>query len=140
MSLKVQFKITKFTAMEDLNFKNIFNPKVVIFRDKSGICEILEDILFLDVDDFYEPFMEWINNYLDKNDNLTLVFKLFYFNTICSKRILDLILLLGDFIKKGKKIDINWYIYDNDEDIELEVLDFTLLTSVDIKLIHVNSE
>lgn len=76
---------------------------------------------------FYTPVINWIarfendlsliNNQKENNQPKVFVFNLEYFNSISSKYILDIILLLKDFVLKGNKIGIEWHFSKLDVDM-----------------------
>ena len=89
-------------------------PKVLL--DKSnGIFEISGRSLPEDSAEFFQPVLDWINDYsLDPNETTDFTFKLEYFNTASSKLILDVLSALEDI--EGAKII--WYFHEDDEDME----------------------
>jgi len=64
--------------------------------------------------DFYNPILDWIEEYSKNPNNETIVdFKLEYFNTASAKQIAKVLLKLLE-ISKNAKVKINWY-YDKDD-------------------------
>jgi len=73
---------------------------------------------------FYAPVIKWLNEYdnyitenAGKSQPLTFAFKLDYFNSSSAKYIMDIMLLLKNFIQKAHKIDIEWHYDNRDEDM-----------------------
>lgn len=123
--------------MENIQFKgykDVFYYPDIDFDAQRGICEISGESFIEDSVQFYTPYIEWIRNYLTNNQNLTINFKLTYFNTSSSKRILDILKLVKEFINKGREITVNWHFLIDDEDIMMEVEDFAIITGVEINI------
>jgi len=64
--------------------------------------------------DFYNPILDWLQEYSKNPNNETIIqFKLEYFNTASAKQIAKVLLKLLE-ISKNAKVKINWY-YDKDD-------------------------
>jgi hypothetical protein len=93
-------------------------PGVKLDKEKS-IFEFNGKSLPEDVVSFYNPIMDWLDEYADQLNNVTEVkFRLDYFNTASSKMILDILLKLEEFQDTGKEVRIKWYYAEDDEDME----------------------
>jgi len=67
---------------------------------------------------FYDQLFEWIYFYcLEPSEVTTLDIELEYFNSGSSKALLHILRALVDIAKKGKKLSINWYYEEGDDDI-----------------------
>lgn len=72
-----------------------------------------------DVTAFYDPILDWLENYAENaNDSTTFVFKMEYFNTASSKMILDIMLKLEEIHEEGNGVLVKWYFREDDEDME----------------------
>jgi hypothetical protein len=93
-------------------------PNVILDKD-NGVFEISGRSLPEDVAAFYEPILEWLEEYADNPLDKTIFnFKLEYFNTASSKLLLDVLLKLEDMFDDGKDIMVRWHYPDDDEDME----------------------
>ncbi len=93
-------------------------PNVILDKD-NGLFEISGRSLPEDVAAFYEPILEWLEEYADSPlDKTVFNFKLEYFNTASSKLLLDVLLKLEDMFDDGKEIMVRWHYPDDDEDME----------------------
>lgn len=91
----------------------------VILDAESAIFEISGRSLPEDVTSFYEPILNWLDEYADSaNEKTVFTFKLVYFNTASSKLLLDILMKLEELYENGKDILIKWYFPDDDEDME----------------------
>ncbi len=90
----------------------------VILDESSGRIEFSGRSLPEDVEEVYDPILEWIDKYIEKPKPQThLIFRFDYFNTASSKKILDIIDKMKIVIANGNDLKIDWYYVDNDEDM-----------------------
>ncbi|RLD69191.1 MAG: nuclear pore complex subunit [Bacteroidetes bacterium] len=93
-------------------------PNIILDKD-NGIFEISGRSLPEDVAAFYEPILEWLEDYTENPlDKTVFNFKLEYFNTASSKLLLDVLLKLEDMYDDGKEVLVRWHYPDDDEDME----------------------
>ena len=72
-----------------------------------------------DVVAFYDPILEWLEEYSSSPLSKTVFnFKLEYFNTASSKLLLDILLKLEDIHDDGNEVLVKWHFPDDDEDME----------------------
>lgn len=122
--------------MENIYIQKTPNTPEVIFDYDNGKFEMSGRSIPEDSLDFYEPLMEWAQEYVQAPKNHTYLYmKLEYFNTSSSKCLLDLLDIFAKIYDSDKQIDINWYYKDYDEDILETGQDFMEVLGVDINLI-----
>mgnify|MGYP004447805553 FL=1 len=93
-------------------------PKVVLDAD-SKTFEISGRSLPEDVVAFYDPILEWIDEYAQNPlDKTVFNFKLEYFNTASSKLLLDVLLKLEEMYNVGHDVLVKWHYPDDDEDMQ----------------------
>lgn len=101
-------------------------PKIILDKN-NGIFEISGRSLPEDSAEFYQPILDWLDEYgANPNPETVFIFKLEYFNTASSKLILDI-------LSKLETIDsttINWYFHEDDEDMEEAGTEFSELVEV----------
>ncbi len=66
---------------------------------------------------FFEPLFAALERFFTENRALEVNFKLNYFNTSSSKRLLDLLELLEKRVRLGGKVVVIWHYRADDEDI-----------------------
>ena len=95
-------------------------PNVVLDASSDPpVLEISGRSLPEDVTAFYDPILEWLDEYAERIDKKTVMdFKLSYFNTASSKLLLDVLLKLEDMYDNGKDVLVRWHYPDDDEDME----------------------
>ncbi|BDC99623.1 DUF1987 domain-containing protein [Persicobacter psychrovividus] len=101
--------------MNIINLEGAEDTPKIILDKTNGIFEISGRSLPEDSQGFYQPILDWIEEYgKDPNPSTEFIFKLEYFNTASSKLILDVLSALED-------IDgavIQWYYLEDDEDMQ----------------------
>ncbi len=95
-------------------------PQVILDANPNNpIMEISGRSLPEDVVSFYEPILEWLEEYSESPLEKTILnIKLEYFNTASSKLLLDILLKLEDMADDGKDVLVRWHFPDDDEDME----------------------
>jgi hypothetical protein len=93
-------------------------PNIVLDKDNE-IFEISGRSLPEDVSTFYEPILNWLDEYAENPNSKTVFsFKLVYFNTASSKLLLDILMKLEDLYENGNDVLIKWYYPEDDEDMQ----------------------
>ncbi len=105
--------------MQVIKIKGSDDTPQVILDKEEGIFEISGRSLPEDVVAFYDPILEWLDDYAEEPNTKTVFdFKLEYFNTASSKLILDILLKLEDMADEGHDVLVRWHFPDDDEDME----------------------
>ena len=95
-----------------------YTPKVE-FDPQSGILFLEGKSLPENVLSFYQPILDWIENYIVEAKNETKVIcNLDYINTTSSKLILDILIRLKKLETQGKSAKVEWHYDEDDEDIK----------------------
>jgi len=81
---------------------------------------------------FYNPVLEWLDSYYQGSPASETIFdiKLEYFNTASSKLVLDLFMKLEEYTSQGNATKVNWYYYEDDEDMQEAGEEFAELVEV----------
>jgi len=104
--------------MSVINIEHTETTPKVIFNKETGVFIIEGKTLPENVNQFYEPLLDWLTDYINNPNNETILnLKLEYINTASSKAIFSIFLKLEKLIEKGKKAKIIWYYADDDEDM-----------------------
>jgi len=105
--------------MEVIKIKGTDDTPSVILDKENEIFEISGRSLPEDVTSFYEPILNWLDEYAESPNSKTVFsFKLVYFNTASSKLLLDILMKLEEMYENGNDILIKWYYPEDDEDME----------------------
>jgi hypothetical protein len=105
--------------MEVMKIAGTDDTPSVILDAASDLFEIAGRSLPEDVAAFYNPILEWMDQY-NQNPKAKTVFnfKLIYFNTASSKMLLDILMKLEDLHKTGKDVVVKWHYPEDDEDMK----------------------
>ena len=105
--------------METIKIQGTEDTPKIILDSENEVMEISGRSLPEDVSSFYEPVINWLNEYAEKpNKKTVLNFKLTYFNTASSKLLLDILMKLEEMHEKGHDVLIRWHYPEDDEDME----------------------
>lgn len=87
------------------------------------------------IDIYYTPVLEWISEYmLSPNQRTEIVFKMEYFNTASSKKLLEILVDLEQLLDKNKEVVVKWYYSEDDDDMRSAGRKFKQLTRLPIEL------
>jgi hypothetical protein len=104
--------------METIKIQGTEDTPKIILDAENDILEISGRSLPEDVSSFYEPVLNWLNEYAENPNKKTVFnFKLTYFNTASSKLLLDILMKLEEMHEKGNEILIRWHYPEDDEDM-----------------------
>jgi len=110
-------------------------PNVTLDKD-SGLFVIQGKCLPEDVKSFFNPIIEWFDDYLmDPNDNTSIVLDFEYFNTASSKMILIILSKLRDIQKMGKSVGVTWKFPQYDVELEEAGEEFSDLLNIPFSLV-----
>lgn len=91
----------------------------VVLDAENGIFELSGKSMPEDVNDFYEPIMEWLNEYKESpNPTTEFLFRMNYFNSASSKYFHDIMTTLQEIETKGFAVKVLWYHDEDDEAME----------------------
>lgn len=104
--------------METIKIQGTEDTPKIMLDAENEIMEISGRSLPEDVSSFYEPVLNWLNEYAENPNKKTVFnFKLTYFNTASSKLLLDILMKLEEMHEKGNDILIRWHFPEDDEDM-----------------------
>jgi hypothetical protein len=105
--------------MEALRLEQTDDSPNLILDQEKGQFEISGKSLPEDVVDFYQPALDWLNNYkTSPNPRTEFTIKLIYFNTASSKLILDILMILEEMVEEGHEVVVRWLSLSSDEDMQ----------------------
>jgi SiaC family regulatory phosphoprotein len=104
--------------MEALDIKATNDTPRVFFDPDNDIFEISGRSLPEDVVSFYQPILDWLDEYkLHPLKKTEFIFKYIYFNTATSKLVQDILVRLESLKVAGIEVNIMWYYEQDDEDM-----------------------
>ena len=109
----------------------------VVFNADTGVCEISGESYMEEAYKFYAPLIDWLKEFVaNSKKELTINFKLIYFNTSSSRLLVDFLETLRKIKEDGRDVTVNWYYDPEDPDVMDEVEDFEIESGMEIKLIE----
>ncbi|MGM0498561.1 MAG: DUF1987 domain-containing protein [Bacteroidota bacterium] len=110
-------------------------PAIKLDKENSKI-EMSGRSLPENVKEFYEPVINWLNDYVKApNDKTKIVLNFEYFNTASSKMIMDILEKLKEIQEQGKEIDVDWCYIEEDDDMLEAGEDYSEITEVPFNFI-----
>lgn len=104
--------------MENVTIEGTAKTPTVIFEPANGLLEIKGRSIPENSTEFFKPLVDSLKSFsANSNGDITVNFKLEYFNTSSSKCILDILKILESIKKTGKTVSLNWYYEEDDEDM-----------------------
>ncbi|MEH0153934.1 DUF1987 domain-containing protein [Limibacter armeniacum] len=106
--------------MENFHIEGSTYIPRIDFNASTGVLEIEGESYHEYTMEFFQPIFDWINEYLkEEGRNITMNFKMSYFNTSSSRRFLEILTLLEEYQNnKGGNVTVNWYYEENDVDMQ----------------------
>lgn len=122
--------------MDNLYIEATQDTPEVNFDATTGILEISGKSLPENIKEFYAPVNDWITDYGQQPQPLTLLkMRMEYFNTASSKAIMDLLELLNIQHKNGHEVKVEWHYQIDDEDMQETGQDYAGLLSMRFDII-----
>ena len=123
--------------MEKLFIKESEDSPKIEFDSENKVFEISGRSLPENAIGFYEPLLQWLDQYSTNPVDGTIVnFKLEYFNTSSAKQLAKILLLLEKMSVKGHKVVINWHYQKEDTDMYASGNRFSKLISLNFSFIE----
>ncbi len=127
--------------MNSLIIKPSLDSPAVYLDKEKNIFEIKGKSLPENVNLFYQPIIDWFNEYFkNPNPETAIKFKLDYLNTASSKAILSLLLAFEDAVKNGKTVKVLWNYEEDDEDMKDIGEEYADIIQVPFEIIKLDNE
>lgn len=123
--------------MEVINLPAKEDSPSVILDAQNGKYEIAGKSMPEDVASFYQPIMNWLDEYAEnETGEIVFDFKLVYFNTASSKLLLDIMIKLEEMHESGISIKIRWHYSADDEDMQEAGEEYSDMIEVPVEMIE----
>jgi hypothetical protein len=104
--------------MDNLEQKGSFKLPSLSLNANSGVLELAGKSIPERTSEFYDPVLAWLDEYIQSpQEETTLNIKLEYCNSSSTRYLMDILERLERLFKEGKKVTINWYYEEDDEDM-----------------------
>jgi len=126
--------------MKRIHIEEVGYTPGVILDAKKNIFEMTGKACPEDAIGFYEPIINWIDDYaINPNEKTVFEFKLSYYNTASSKAILKVMQQLERLKNKGYDVVIKWYYYEDDEELLIAGEDYSEIIEIPFELIELDN-
>ena len=110
-------------------------PEVIFNKGKEKF-EVNGRSLPEDVIEFYSPVYSWLEQYVaDPNEETVFKVKIDYFNSASQRAINEIFNILSRINLKGKKISIEWYFHQDDDEMKEAGQEYEEITNLTFKYI-----
>ena len=90
-----------------------------------------------DASKFFEEVLDWVVDYCSSPKDLTTIdIELEYFNSGSAKYVMQILRELSELISGNKKVEVNWYYEEGDDDILERGEYYATILSLDINFIE----
>ena len=110
------------------------SPEIIMDFDKD-LLEISGESYPENALSFYKPVFEWLDKAISSKIELTVNFKLNYFNTSSSKCVIDILDSIENYFQNSGKVSVNWYYEEDDDDMMETGEEFSSDLKVPFKMI-----
>ena len=89
-----------------------------IFLDPEGVIRIKGKANVLATSANFALITDWLDKYLANPADITIInISVEYLNSYCTARLVNVLKQFSGIMRKGKKLVINWYYEEDDEDL-----------------------
>ena len=127
--------------MDNIERQGSFKLPALSLNASSGVLELEGKSIPERTAEFYDPVLAWIDEYMQSpQEETTLNIKLEYCNSSSTRYVMDMLERLDRLSKGGKKVTINWYYEEDDEDMLELGQSYSVPLSIPINMILVPVE
>jgi hypothetical protein len=104
--------------MKNLEQEGSFKLPSLSLNANSGVLELAGKSIPERTSEFYDPVLAWMDEYIQSPKEETIFnVKLEYCNSASTRYLMDIFERLERIFKEGKKVTVNWYYEEDDEDM-----------------------
>lgn len=103
--------------MRHIEIEPTYKSPRVKFDPSIGKMSIEGKSILVNVEDFYRPLLDWMDDFLDNptQDSIEFTFDIEYFNLASTKRFMFFLIKIKQLEEKGGKVKVNWTYSSNDK-------------------------
>jgi len=117
--------------MENLYIPGSDETPEITFDKTKGVFEIKGRSLPEDVIEFYSRVFSWLEQYVsDPNEESVFKIKIDYFNSASQRALNEIFTILNRIPVKGKKVLIEWFYFEDDDEMKESGHEFAELTNL----------
>lgn len=115
--------------------KTMKSPEVLFDRE-NGIISLKGNAILEDTIPFFEPLIQWVDEYVQNPKDTHVDIDLEYFNTSAAKVFVCIFKSLSRIEQANRKLNINWIYCEDDEIIRDSGIDFSKLSRLKFNMIE----
>lgn len=102
--------------MQKVEIEPTYKSPRVFFDPKAGKFKIEGKSILVNVDEFYQPLLDWMDVYIKNpsTNGVEFTFDIEYYNLASTKRFLFFLFKLSELKKKNIEVKVNWLYIDQD--------------------------
>jgi len=122
--------------MDNIYLEGTDDSPMVKMDAQEGRLEFSGRSLPENVNQFFDPLIEWAEEYVKTPQEITVLsFYFDYINSSSSKKILEMLMAIRKVSDMGKKLEIIWNHRMDDEDMQEEGVDFQKMLKMNFQFI-----
>jgi SiaC family regulatory phosphoprotein len=121
---------------EKLYIEKTMKSPEVLFDRANGIINLTGNAILEDTIPFFEPLLQWVDNYVLEPKDTDVNIDLEYFNTSAAKIFVSMFRALAKVEQANRKLNINWIYCEDDEIIRDSGMDFSKLSRLKFNMVE----
>jgi hypothetical protein len=103
--------------MQHIEIEPTYKSPHVIFDPKEGKFRIEGKSILVNVEEFYQPLLDWMDNFVENptTNQVEFTFDVEYYNLASTKRFLFFLFKLSELKNKKVNVKVNWLHVDQDK-------------------------
>lgn len=103
--------------MQNIEIEPTYKSPRVVFDPQHGKFRIEGKSILVNVDEFYQPLLDWMDGYIENppTNEVEFTFDVEYYNLASTKRFLFFLFKLNDLKKRNINVQVNWLYVDQDK-------------------------
>jgi hypothetical protein len=124
-----------------LNSNEANTLPIIEYDELKGEVKISGRSVSVEVNDYFEKFLEYFENYIFKNPtDLNITFEFEYFNTQTVRMIIKFLKNAKKVEESNYKVSVRWIVEEDDEDMIDAGIDFEGVVGIDFNFIYKKSK
>ena len=123
--------------MEPLFIDKTFSTPLVRFVSESHSLLIEGRVIPEDANTVFAPIANWIEKYFSEgNKKIKIIFRLYYYNTSSSKRIVQLLKRMNELCSEDREISAVWEYEEGDDDCMRDGEDYKGMVKFPLEIVE----
>jgi len=124
-------------GIQNIEIEPTYKSPRVVFDPSEGKFKIEGKSILVNVDEFYQPLLDWMDNYIENppTHEVEFTFDVEYYNLASTKRFLFFLFKLSELKKKGVAVKVNWMYIDQDKYVKETGEDLSQMLDITFNLV-----